>query len=159
MSKKVILGTSILLSVILTGCKSFEQIPFLNPKSIKKPQKVAKKVQKKEKTVKVSPDTILDSILDGMSNSNYSSFSRRFNETFKKKLTKDKFSELYKGISGHLGKYKSRTYLGSLKKGPFTVYIWKSRFSKLKDTEMVIYLTLGKPDKKIEVFDFRISNS
>jgi hypothetical protein len=53
-------------------------------------------------------------------------------------------------IMKKLGKYQSRTYLGFLQKGNFTVVLWRGRFSA-SDDDVLIKLVLSKRGDKVLV--------
>jgi len=103
-------------------------------------------------------EKILVNVMRGMRDDNYSYFTENFTKDLKINFTEKKFKALNAQLKGKIGNYKKRYYLGSLQKGPLTVYLWKAEFSNAKNNDLVIRLTLGELDGKDQVFAFDISN-
>jgi len=103
-------------------------------------------------------DKMLVSIMRGIKNDNYDDFTENFTKDLKVDFTEKKFKALNAQLKGKIGEYKKRYYLGSLQKGPLTVYLWKGEFTNAKHNDLVIKLTLGNLDGKDQVFAFDISN-
>lgn len=104
-------------------------------------------IGKTDNEVRTIAEPILDNILKGMKTSDYASYSRDFNNTMKKGLPEKKFLAVNQQIRNQLGDYKSREYLGFLKKRGMTVVLWKSTFDKSKD-DILIKLTVSKQKDK-----------
>lgn len=150
-----IIKTSIYLSIILlTGCiitGGKEQASNSTPEPIEDftgPEEVSKSIANK----------ILDRTMKGIKENSYGDFSYRFNADLKKRITKKAFEKMCSNLSASIGEYESREYLGTLQKGPLNIYLWKGKFSKAKNNDLVIRLTLGKLDEAVQVFAFEISN-
>lgn len=103
-------------------------------------------------------NSILEKILKGMEDNDYKNFTSHFTPDMKSNFTKKRFEALNSQLKEKIGEYKKRTYLGTLQKGPLTVYLWKGEFSGAKNNDLVIRLTLGELDGKEQVFAFDISN-
>jgi hypothetical protein len=107
-------------------------------------------IAQNDKDVQAIAEPILDTVLTGLNNGNYSLYSRYFDGTLKDAVTKKKFSQVRANIMKKLGKYQSRTYLGFLQKGNFTVVLWRGRFSA-SDDDVLIKLVLSKRGDKVLV--------
>ncbi len=97
--------------------------------------------------VKAVANPILDSILDGMKTNDYTKYSKDFDDTMKNALPKEAFLAANKQIRDYMGEYKSREYLGFLKKNNMTVILWKSVFDKSED-EFLVKLIISKQKDK-----------
>jgi vacuolar-type H+-ATPase subunit H len=100
---------------------------------------------------------MVKTIIKAIETDDYETFSKDFSDDHKERLTKDKFATITKNINENLGKFGDIHYLGTLKKGVLTVYMWKASFPKSEESEMMIRLTLGQLDGKTQVFFFDIS--
>lgn len=129
-------------------------------------KKLEEKTAKAAKENKVIPKSasektatvILDKLLKAIPTNNYKDFSANFTPDLKTRFSKEKFIETNKVLNDKLGECTNKTYLGYILKGPLTIYIWKGNFKKLpKNNELVIRMTLGDLDKKLQVFAFDIS--
>jgi hypothetical protein len=100
--------------------------------------------------VQAIAEPILDTVLTGFKDGNYSEYSRYFDGTLKDAVTEKKFLKVRADIMKKLGKYESRTYLGFLQKGNFTVVLWRGRFSAT-DEDVLIKLVLSKRGDKVLV--------
>jgi vacuolar-type H+-ATPase subunit H len=119
-----------------------------------KKESIKKQKTKEEKTA----EKIVKSILGAIPEDDYSTFTANFTTDLKARFTKKKFMATNKVLKEKLGPCTKTEYLGFLKKGPLTMYLWKANFAKApKDNEMVIRLTLGDLDKKLQIFAFDIS--
>ena len=103
-----------------------------------------------DKEVQTIANPILNAVLTGFNDGNYRLYSKYFDDTLKDAMSEKKFRRVRSAILKKLGKYQSRTYLGFLKKGGFTVTLWKGRFSA-SDDDVLIKLVLSKRGKKVEV--------
>jgi hypothetical protein len=103
-------------------------------------------------------DKMLVDVMRGIRDDNYSDFTKNFTKDLKVNFTEKKFKALNSQLKGKIGEYKKRYYLGSLQKGPLTVYLWKGEFTNAKHNDLVIKLTMGELDGKDQVFAFDISN-
>jgi hypothetical protein len=103
-----------------------------------------------DKDVQAIANPILDTVLTGLNDGNYSLYSRYFDGTLKDAITEKKFAQVRTNILKKLGKYESRTYLGFLQKGNFTVVLWRGRFSAA-DEDVLIKLVLSKRGNKVLV--------
>ncbi len=125
-------------------------------------EKITEKLKKSEDAEKGAKpalaETILTQIMTGMKNNNYEKFSAHFAPSMKERFTEKKFKALNAQLKGKIGDYKKRSYLGSLKKGVWRVYLWKSEFTNAKENELILRLVIGELDNKQYVFGFDISN-
>ncbi len=97
--------------------------------------------------VKAVAGPILDNILEGFKYKDYTKYSRDLDDTVKETVTKEKFPTVCQQVQQQVGVYKSRKYLGSLKKGKMTVVLWKGRFDGTDD-DVVIKLVISKRGQK-----------
>lgn len=111
-------------------------------------------LSKDEKTA----EKIMKSVMKSIPGNNYATFTKDFTVDLKKRFTKEKFISTNKVLNEKLGNCTKTSFMGYIRKGPLTIYIWKAIFAKTpKDNEMIIRLTLGELDKKLQVFAFDIS--
>jgi hypothetical protein len=103
-----------------------------------------------DQEVQTIASPILNAVLTGFNDGNYRLYSKYFDDTLKDAISEKKFQRVRSEIQKKLGKYQSRTYLGFLQKGGFTVTLWKGRFSA-SDDDVLIKLVLSKRGKKVEV--------
>ena len=106
----------------------------------------------------------MDSILTGMKNNDYALFSKNLVDELKQDITKEKFKLMTQALKDEKGDFVEKTFLGSLEKGYFKVYLWKVTFKKanqkvvtLKDKlkdDTLARLVLAKVDDKYLVFAF-----
>ncbi len=123
---------------------------------------IAAKIQKDSKDDKrakpVVANAILDKILTGLKNNDYKYATQNFTSDLKKAFTEKIFKNIKSQITKSGGEYENRKYLGSLNKGELTIYLWKIKFSKTKDNDMVIKLATEELDGKEQVFGFDITS-
>ena len=93
--------------------------------------------------VQAVADPILDGVLEGLQEGDYDLYSKNFDDTLKDVISKKKFLQTKSDILKSIGAYKSRSYLGYLKKGKTTVILWKGRFAKSAD-DVLIKLVLSR---------------
>jgi hypothetical protein len=103
-----------------------------------------------DQQVQAIANPILDAVLTGFNDGNYALYSKYFGPTLKDAITAKKFSRVRADILKNLGKYQSRTYLGFLNKGNFTVVLWRGHFSATKD-DVLIKLVLSKRGDQVQV--------
>lgn len=103
-----------------------------------------------DKEVQAVADPILDGVLTGYNEGNYGLYSKNFDDTLKDAVTEKKFQQVRGEILKKVGKYQSRTYLGFLKQGNFSVVLWKGRFSAA-DGDVLIKLVASKRGDKVQV--------
>jgi len=118
-----------------------------------------KETPKKPKTKEEKTATaILDRMLKSIPKDDYATFSTDCTVDFKKRFNEKTFLATNKVLNEKLGPCKKTEYLGFLRKGPLTLYLWKASFEKThKENELIIRLMLGDLDKKLQVFAFDIS--
>ena len=148
--------------------KKKEADDYLGRKMAEADKAVAEFSRKMDKEIKNSgiPKTedeikaqrMVDEILKAIPENDYQTFSKDFTVDLKQRFTKEKFLNTNKTLDEKLGGITKITYLGYIVKGPLTVYMWKANFAKAtKDNDMVVRLTLGELDKKMQVFAFDIA--
>jgi len=96
-----------------------------------------------DKAVRTITEPLLDNILDGIMTKDYAKYSRDFEDTMKEVVTQEAFLKSNRQIQNRIGSYKSRTYLGFLKKGNMTLVLWKGKFDKTED-DVLIKLVVSK---------------
>lgn len=148
--------------------KKKEADAYLNKKMAEADKAVTNFTQKMEKEIKgsgvpkseneIKAQRMVDVILKAIPKNDYNTFSKDFTVDLKKRFTKDKFLKTNKTLESKLGDITKMTYLGFIRKGPLHVYMWKANFAKAsKDNDMIVRLTLGELDKKLQVFAFDIA--
>lgn len=161
--KNVILNLAVTcLSVILiqtscatpSGNKSEETEK--NPKEVqeKNAEKLIPALKKSERSQSeklASAESIITQIFKGIEEKNYAVYSGDFTDDLKTQITEGKFKDMNKSMEEHLGNYKSREYLGSLKKTVFEIYLWKAQFSATED-DVLVRLILAELDGNYKVF-------
>jgi hypothetical protein len=103
-----------------------------------------------DQEVQAVASPILDAVLTGFNDDNYGLYSKYFDATLKDAIPEKKFRQVRRDIRQKLGTYQSRTYLGFLKQGNFSIVLWKGRFSA-GDDDVLIKLVLSQRGKKVEV--------
>jgi len=103
-----------------------------------------------EKDIKATAEKYLDNILAGIKETNYDKYSQNFNGELKKSLTKEYLVTVKDNMAQNLGNYKSRQYLGLLRKGDRILILWKAVFDGTKN-DVLIQLFLTKKDNKYQV--------
>jgi len=93
--------------------------------------------------VRAVADPMLDSILDGLKEDNYWKYSRNFDDTLKKSISEERFSEIRGQIEGKIGNCLYREYLGYLNREKMTIVLWRAKFDK-SDNDIMIKLTVSK---------------
>ena len=107
--------------------------------------------QDAEKDIKATAEKYLDNILAGINENNYGKYSRDFHEDLKKSLTKEYLKTVKDNMEQNFGKYKSRQYLGLLRRKEERILIlWKAVFDGTKN-DVLIQLFLTKKDNKYQV--------
>ena len=104
-----------------------------------------------DKEVQAIAEPILDTVLKGFNDGNYGLYTKYFDDTMKDAMPEKKFQQVRGEILKKLGKYQSRSYLGYQTKDNFTVALWKGRFSKTSDNDVMIKLVLSKRGDKVQV--------
>lgn len=154
-------------ALIPSGCSSTEKKEDEAVKTdAQKP--VLKNVNDEEAaaTQKIATEYI-DDILQAIKDDDYKRFSKNLTPEFKQELTKENFKIMAQEFRERKGALTEKTFLTSLEKGCFKVYLWKAVFKapdkknistakdKLKE-DTLIKLVLGKVDDKYIVFAFAI---
>jgi len=103
-------------------------------------------------------DNILSGVMKGMKSGDYAAFSKNFTKDLKKNITEKNFRIMSERLKGQIGECVSRQYLGSVRKGDWIVYLWKAKYEKSKNNDLVLRLALGKYNGKLQVVVFEISN-
>ena len=103
-------------------------------------------------------DNILSEILKGMSSGSYELFTKHFTKDLKKKITLKAFRMMIERLKQKTGEYESRQFLGTVRKGPWVVYLWKAKYAKIKNSDLILRLVLGELDGTQQVFAFDVSN-
>jgi len=77
-------------------------------------------------------EPMMDNILKAMKNRDYKLYTKNFDPTMKKVVTKGKFLSACDSIKSNFGDYKSRKYFTIGRKGGMVKIIWKAKYSKTK---------------------------
>ena len=90
-----------------------------------------------DQEVQAAAEPVLDGLLSGFNEGDYQKYSQDFDDTLKEAISQKEFIRVRDKIMKDLGKYRSRTYLGFLRKGQTTLVLWKSRFEKAEDDVLI----------------------
>lgn len=120
-------------------------------KTAEKPVSALKRSEKPESEKLASAESIITQIFKGMEEKDYAVYSKDFTDDLKVQIGEEKFKDMNKSMEEHLGNYKSREYLGALKKSVFEIYLWKAQFSGTED-DVLVRLILGELDGACKVF-------
>jgi len=105
----------------------------------------------------IKAENTLINMLAAIQKLDYSEFSKDFSDELKKKITGDKFTDVFGKMNDHFGKVIRKTYLGALRKGTITIYMWKANFSNLpKDNEIFIRLIMEGNSAESKIFGFDV---
>ena len=91
----------------------------------------------------------LDGILKGLKTGNYAEYSKDFDDTLKEAVPEGQFVKVKDQIDSTLGSCESKTYLGYLQKGPTTVILWKGKFSKTGDDQLIKLIMSKRGNKDL----------
>jgi len=100
----------------------------------------------------------LDSIIVGMKDKNYNNFIQYQVEERRQTITKEKFKQMIEALDKEKGSYKGRSYIGSMTKGVFKVFVWKAQYAKIDKSkkevsdDVLVTLILGYVDSKYQIF-------
>ena len=99
----------------------------------------------------------LNTMLGAIQKLDYSEFSANFSKELKERITGDKFGEVFGKMNKKFGEVDKKIYLGSLKKGNITIYMWKATFTKQpKDNEIFIRLIMENSSGSQEIYGFDV---
>ncbi len=87
----------------------------------------------------------------GFNAGDYQKYSRDFDDSLKEAISEKKFQQVRENILKGLGKYKSRHYLGFLKKDKMTAVLWKGVFDKTEDDVLIKLVLSQRKDKNLVV--------
>ena len=99
--------------------------------------------------VQAVAEPLLDSQLAGLRQNNFELYVKNYDEPMQVMLDRERFAKLREQIAGKLGTYKSRTYLGSLKKGRDTQVLWQAKFDKNDDDVLIRLVFTQKQGKNV----------
>ena len=146
-------------TMILTGCWSAK------PENQKPPEdKPAVQAEPGKASVQSLPEVeklklaepILEALLKGMADVNYNAYSENFTQGLKENVTEKDFKYRTEKMKEDIGELQTKTFIGVLNKNLFDVYLWKAKFSKHND-EQLMRLFLINEDGKYKVYMFNIS--
>jgi hypothetical protein len=139
-------------AITISGCATNDAVPFKRGKT----EPVIDQTTGKS-TAELRAEKTLDSMLDAIQKLNYSEFSKNFSKELKERLTGDKFGEVFGKMNKKFGKVERKIYLGSLKKGNITIFMWKGTFTKQpKDNEIFIRLIMENSSGSQEIYGFDV---
>ena len=121
------------------------------------PHKSKEEAQKMEQKVALpQPDKVADDafavLLASIEDNNYAGMISKVDDNFKVALTKDVFEKVSAQMAPRLKADYESTYLGSLRKQGYTVYLWKLQF---KDGGDDVLAELSLKDSKVAGFFLR----
>ena len=110
----------------------------------------AEPISEREQDVVALADPILDNILQALKAGDHAKYQRDFGPIMRAAATAKAFGRTRDVLVGQLGGYRSRAYLGLLRKGGMTVVLYKAAFDKTRD-DTLIKLVLVRRDGKVVV--------
>lgn len=150
---------------ILTGCSMFSSS---TKPADQKPPEEKPVVQAQVEAGKTNPQSlaeaeklklaepILEALLKGMANVNYSAYTENFTQGLKENVTEKDFKYRTEKMKEDIGDLQTKTFVAVLNKNLFDVFLWKAKFSKHND-EQLMRLFLINEDGKYKVYMFNIS--
>jgi hypothetical protein len=108
-----------------------------------------------EERLKIA-ETYADEILTSIKTNDFDAYFKNFTTEAKEKNTRKSFTERNKEFLEQCGEYQSREYLGVLKKQVFDIYLWKAKFSKLPNDDILIRMFLVEDSDQLKVYAFSI---
>lgn len=94
-----------------------------------------------------------DSVINGLDSGNYEMYVRDFTDESKKSFTDKIFQDAHKAVDSHLGKIKTKQYLGSYQKNGYWVLLWKAKYSKANE-DILLELYVKKVGNSYKVAAF-----
>lgn len=132
-----------------------EEKPAVAPAPQLPPEPVDPQTLPQSEKLKLA-EAILDNLLQSMEDGNYKRYVKDFTQGLKDNVTEKDFKYRNEKMNDEIGKFKSKEALGVLNKKLFDVFLWKAKFSK-HDDEQLIRLFLVSDEKKYKVYMFNIS--
>lgn len=115
MTRRVRIGLSILVGLLLTACSAA-------------PPAVVLTGSEREAVLEYS-EPMTDNLLQGMNNGDYDQFARDFDPAMAKAMPASSFDQFMTGIGNKLGQYESRTVSTVETVGDFARVIYQARFA------------------------------
>ncbi len=129
--------------------KDLAAVPAAEPE-VKDPQSLP--AEEKQKLA----EPILENLLKAMKEDSYKEYCKDFTQGLKDNVTEKDFKFRNDKMLDEIGEFKSKEFLGVLNKKLFDVFIWKAKFSK-SDDDQIIRLFLISDENKYKVYMFNIS--
>lgn len=86
---------------------------------------------------------IMENIIEGIKSNDYNKYIRDFDSATRSAMPEAKFIEVNERLSGSIGEFKQKEYIGFLDKQNMTVVMWKTKFTKTDD-DILIKLVINK---------------
>lgn len=99
--------------------------------------------------IKSAADQLTENILVAMNESDYSRFSRDFDDQMRANLDDAKYKETMPAITAKIGKYLSKEFIGLEKKEQYTIVVYRAKFSLEPDVVTVRSVVGDKDGKKV----------
>ena len=107
--------------------------------------------------VEKKSEKIIENMMDAINKLDYKQFSKDFADDLKKKIDEKKFKKVFGAMNANFGPLSKKLYLGTLKKGPLMIYLWKANFEKLpEDNQMLLRLIMDDSQKEPKIYGFDV---
>ena len=102
----------------------------------------------------VAAKKMIDSTMKGLADGNYALYSRDFSEKHKEAFNKAKFDDAAAWIKENFGACEKIEFLGSWQRRGYFLALWKAKYSKTKDDDIILEMCFKKEagTYKIEAF-------
>ncbi len=107
-----------------------------------------------QETPDAAAKKLLESVLKGLADGDYAVYSRDFSEKHKEFFTKANFDESAAWMKDTFGACESAEFMGFWKRRGYFLALWKAKYSKVKDDDVILELCFKKEggSYKVEAF-------
>lgn len=142
---------SSLMIVLVQGCSSASSDK--DPQIAQKKELCSSSNLSQCKDVEQAGQMMADSVINGLDSGNYEMYVMDFTDESKKSFTNEIFQDAHKAVDSHLGKIKTKQYLGSYQKNEYWVLLWKAKYSKAnEDILLELYVKKVRNTYKVAAF-------
>jgi hypothetical protein len=98
----------------------------------------------------------LDELLASVKTNDFNLYFTNFTKEHKDKISQSDFKQRNNLLMEQCGEYQSREFMGVLKKQIFDVYLWKARFSKLPNDDILLRMFVMEDEGALKVYAFNV---
>jgi len=98
----------------------------------------------------------LDELINAVKEDDFKKYFRRFIRDSKDLIKESDFKSRNNKFREQCGEYVSREFIGVLKKQLFDVYLWKARYGKLPNDDILLKLFIVEEDGKLGIYAFNV---